>query len=69
MSQRQDKHDKLFTTGEIAHELGVRDHRVLYVIRRLEIEPADRAGHYRLFDQAAVDLIREEIDSRARLAS
>ena len=48
------------TVGEIASRLGVPIHRVEYVVRSRDIEPAGRAGNARVFSEAAVDRIRSE---------
>lgn len=52
----------LKTSGVIAAQLGVPLHRVLYVLRtRGHIRPSARAGALRLYDRAAVTLVREEL--------
>ena len=49
----------LRTPGVIAHELGEPLHRVLYVLRtRPYITPSALAGRLRLYDRAAVAMIR-----------
>jgi len=59
----------LRTLGVIARELGHPLHRVQYILNtRTHIRPAARAGRVRLFDIAAVEAIRveiERIDARA----
>lgn len=52
----------LLTPGRIATESGVPVHRVLYVLRtRRYIRPSARAGTLRLFDRAALAVIRDEL--------
>ncbi len=54
----------LLTPGRIADELGVPVPRVIYVLAtRRHILPAARAGTLRLYDRAAVALVRSELDS------
>ncbi len=59
---------KLRTPGVLAARLGVPLHRVLYILRtRLHIRPAARAGALRLYDAAALAMLRHEsnaIDAR-----
>jgi hypothetical protein len=61
---------KLITPGVIAAELHEPLHRVLNVLAtRPHIRPAARAGTLRLFDKAAVAMVRHElnaIDARRR---
>ncbi len=49
------------TTGAIAQRLGEPLHRVEYVIRSRHIRPAHRAGHVRIFTEADVATVREEL--------
>lgn len=56
------------TVGEIAKRLGEPLHRVEYLIRARDIQPAGRAGNARVFSDVDVDFIASElarIDSRA----
>jgi hypothetical protein len=53
------------TTGMIARELGVEIHCVLFLIRTRKIPPASRAGHYRMFDDAAVRRVSAELRKAA----
>jgi hypothetical protein len=58
-----------YSVGQIADALGVREYRVMYVLRRDNIRPIGRYGVRRLFDQEAVEHIEREllaIDSRRR---
>lgn len=60
---------KYFVLGDILRELRrqgleVREHQVLYVIRKLKLKPAMRAGEYRLFDEAAFKAIRKALKER-----
>ena len=50
------------TVGEIARRLGVPVHRVEYVLRTRSIVPSGRAGNLRLFTEADVERIRQELD-------
>ena len=55
---------RLRTPGVIAAELGVPLHRVAYVLQsRPHIRPSARAGRLRLYDRAAVALIRHELNA------
>ena len=56
------------TVGEISRLLGVPFYNVRYMLSvHTEIEPVQRAGTYRLFDQAGVEQIRQAIAAK-RLA-
>jgi hypothetical protein len=46
--------DRLLTTGEIAVELKLPLHKVLYIIGSRGIEPTTRVGRFRAFDAKAV---------------
>jgi hypothetical protein len=50
--------EKLLTTGAIARQEGVPTSTVNYAIASYQIEPRQRAGILRLYDQAGVDAIR-----------
>lgn len=53
---------KLLTTGRIAQVLGVPLHRVLHVLTtRPHIRPTARGGTLRLYDRAAVAMVRHEL--------
>ena len=55
---------KLITPGVIATELGVPLHRVLNILAtRSHIRPSARAGTFRLFDRAAVAMVRHELSA------
>lgn len=49
------------TVGEIARRLGESLHRIEYVIRSRNIQPAGRAGHVRIFAEADVAHIADEL--------
>lgn len=54
---------RLITAGVIATELNAPLHRVLNVLRTREhIQPAARAGTLRLYDRAAVAMVRYELN-------
>jgi len=54
---------RLRTLGVIAAELGEPLHRVLYVLRtRPYITPSALAGRLRLYDRAAVAMIRQALN-------
>ena len=54
---------QLRTPGVIARELGAPLHRVLYVLRtRHYIAPSAKAGRLRLYDRAAVAMIRHALN-------
>ena len=54
---------QLRTPGVIASELDAPLPRVLYVLRKRghDIKPIGRAGVLRLYDRAAVDMVRNEL--------
>ena len=55
---------KLLTPGRLAVEAGVPLHRVLYVLHtRPHIRPVARAGTLRLFDRAAIAMVRHELNA------
>lgn len=55
---------KLRTAGVLAADLGVPIHRVLHVLRtRSHIRPTASAGGLRLYDRAAVELVRKELEA------
>ena len=54
------------TTGEIARRLNVPIHRVDYLIKSRDIHPTERAGHLRIFDTAALNTFRREIEGVTR---
>lgn len=55
---------KLRTPGVIAADLGVPLHRVLHVLRTREhIRPTASAGRLRLYDRAAVEFVRRELEA------
>jgi hypothetical protein len=49
------------TIGEIARRLGEPVHRIEYVVRSRDIQPASWAGNARIFSEADVDFIRSEL--------
>ena len=49
------------TTGEIARRINRPVHRVEYIIRTRHIRPSGRAGNMRIFTEADVQLIAEEL--------
>ncbi len=49
------------TVGEIARRLGESLHRIEYVIRSRNIQPVSRAGHVRIFAEADVAHIADEL--------
>lgn len=54
---------QLATIGQVARILNVPVHRVEYILRtRLSIQPRARAGCARCFDEAAIALIREQLE-------
>ncbi|MEE9131246.1 MAG: hypothetical protein V3T84_14595 [Phycisphaerales bacterium] len=53
---------QLLTPGRIAKKLDTPLHRVLHVLRTREhIRPIARSGNIRVFDQAALAMIRHEL--------
>jgi hypothetical protein len=56
---------QLRTPGVIAEELGVPLSRVLYVLQKRSqaIRPIGRAGVLRLYDRAAVETVRSELQA------
>ena len=56
---------KLMTVGDIGRLLGVPFYDVRYMLSiHTEIEPVQRAGTYRLFDQAGLEQIRQAIAAK-----
>ena len=58
---------QLRTPGVIAAQLQAPLNRVLYALRSRNVRPIGRAGTIRLYDQAAVERVREalaEMDQR-----
>lgn len=57
----------LITVGVIAQELDTPIHRVIHVLRtRPHIRARAVAGHVRLFDDAAIGLVRAELTNIAK---
>ena len=55
---------RLITPGVLAAEVGVPLHRVLHVLAtRPHITPRARAGTLRLYDRAAVAMVRHELNA------
>jgi hypothetical protein len=48
----------VFSTGQIAAEIGEDRDAVSYAIRKAGVQPVGRAGLVRLFPQSAVDTVR-----------
>jgi hypothetical protein len=57
---------QLRTAGVIAAELGEPLSRVLYVLRKLNVQPIGRAGVLRLFDRVAVQKVRDALNEMGR---
>lgn len=51
------------TIGVLAERLHVPIHRVEYLVRSRDIQPKERAGHLRVFDEKAVETLRQEIQA------
>ena len=51
--------NRLITVGQIAQQTGLPIHRVEYLIASRKIKPIARAGHLRIFDERAVEQIRQ----------
>ena len=58
---------RMLTTGQIASELGVPVHRVLYVLRSRELKADAKAGHYRLYGEKVLEEVRRELSSIGEL--
>jgi DNA-binding transcriptional MerR regulator len=58
--------NRQITVGVIAERLGVPIHRVAYLVRSRNLQPTARAGRLRVFDDAAVELIRRELSHDGR---
>jgi hypothetical protein len=54
---------RLRTAGVIADELDAPLSRVLYVLRTRNVKPIGRAGVLRLYDRAAVETVRQELNA------
>jgi hypothetical protein len=59
---------QLRTPGIIAAELGAPLNRVLYILRARShiIKPIGRAGVLRLYDRAAVEMVRDALQEMAQ---
>ncbi len=57
---------QLRTPGVMAAELDAPINRVLYLLRKLNIRPIGRAGVLRLYDRAAVEVVRAELEKASR---
>jgi len=54
----------LITPGVIAKELGEPLHRILNILKtRVHIKPSARAGTLRLYNKAAVAMVRHELNT------
>lgn len=51
--------DNLKTSGQVATELGVLHHRVIYAIKTRGLEPTARVGHIRLFSESDISAIAD----------
>lgn len=49
------------TPGEIARRCGVQLHRVSHILDTRDIKPIGRAGIVRIYDDAALERVREEL--------
>ena len=57
---------KLHTVGDVARLLGTPIHRVEYILKtRPQIRPIGRVGIARVYDDAAVELVRNAINEIA----
>jgi hypothetical protein len=55
---------QLITPGVIAAQVGAPLHRVVHILAtRRHIQPSARAGTLRLFDRAAVAMVRHELSA------
>ncbi len=52
---------RILTTGDLARLLGIPLHRVEYLLRTRDIPEAGRAGNLRVFGQAALETLRDEL--------
>jgi hypothetical protein len=57
---------RLRTVGVLAEEVGASLAQVLYLIRKLNVQPIGRAGTLRLFDQEATEAVRAELLANAQ---
>jgi hypothetical protein len=53
------------TIQSIAERLGVRPHRIAYIVKARRIEPAAWVGHTRVFSEQAVAQIVEQLEANA----
>lgn len=51
--------ENLKTSGEVAAELGVSHHRVVYAINTRKLKPTATAGHFRLFSASDIRAIAD----------
>jgi len=59
----------VFSVGQIAQRLNVPIHRVVYVAKSRGIRPSAWAGHARVFTEADIDRIGQELEQIARRAN
>lgn len=57
---------KALTVGVIAERLGVPVHRIEYLLTSREIKPVQRAGRLRVFDEAALRVLKGELATGGR---
>lgn len=57
---------KALTLGVLAERLGVPVHRAEYLVRSRQIKHVERAGHLRIFDEKAVEILQREIADQRR---
>jgi hypothetical protein len=58
----QDTIPRLRTVGVIAQELDAPVSRVAYALRKLRVKPIGKAGIFNLYDAAAVETVRREVE-------
>jgi hypothetical protein len=50
------------TLPQLAKAVGLEIHSARYIVASRGIKPAMRVRHYRIFDQAALDLVKREAE-------
>jgi len=56
---------KSLTIGELSRRLGCPAHRLDYFLRTRGVEPVERAGRFRVYDESVLDLLRAELGRRS----
>jgi DNA-binding transcriptional MerR regulator len=53
--------ERAITLGVMSSRLNIPIHRVEYLVRARDIKPVSRAGRFRVFDEQAIETLRQEV--------